>query len=248
MAPSRPGGGSQDSPDESTPVDEPDLPRASLVGRREPAIPTRQTGAAATRARLREELAQALGIDPASLRKLRDDEVVIALKHVRGLLGRAVELEARVALDDLTGVLRRGPGMATLAEEIDRARRLSLGLAIAFVDVDGLKAVNDSQGHTAGDAVLRAVATTLRRGLRSYDLVMRYGGDEFVCVLFGADCGGAERLLGDVREDIEEATEGCSVSVGLAELEPDDDAETLIRRADNALLRERSRRRAAPAV
>jgi diguanylate cyclase (GGDEF)-like protein len=205
----------------------------------------RQSGEDDARTRLRDELARSLGIEPVSLSKLRDDEVVIALKHVRGLLGRAVELEAKVAMDDLTGVLRRGPGMATLSEEIDRARRLALGLAVAFIDVDGLKATNDLKGHSAGDAALRAVAGTLRRGLRSYDLVMRYGGDEFVCVLFGADAGGAERLLVDLRRDIEVATGGISVSVGLAELGPDDDAESLLRRADDALLVERSRRRRA---
>ncbi|HEY6379808.1 MAG TPA: GGDEF domain-containing protein, partial [Candidatus Dormibacteraeota bacterium] len=247
MTPSRPGGGSWDLSREPA-VHDPRVRQASLVGRAEPALVLRRGGDAETLTRLRAELAKALGIEPASVRKLPDHEVVTALKHVRGLLGRAVELEARVTIDDLTGVLRRGPGLATLGDEIQRARRLDLGLAVAFIDVDGLKAINDVDGHSAGDAVLLAVATTLRRGLRSYDLVMRYGGDEFICVLFGADLGGAERLLVDVRAAIEAATGGVSVSVGLAQLARDDDTETLLRRADDALLDERSQRRAAPAV
>jgi predicted signal transduction protein with EAL and GGDEF domain len=57
------------------------------------------------------------------------------------------------------------------------------GLVVAFVDVDGLKRVNDTEGHLAGDALLIAVADSLRACLRSYDLVMRFGGDEFVCAL-----------------------------------------------------------------
>jgi diguanylate cyclase (GGDEF)-like protein len=247
MTPSRPGGGSRDPSEEPT-VHDPGVPQGSLVGRAEPEAVLRKGGDADTLTRLRAELDKALGIELASVRKLRDEEVVTALKHVRGLLGRAVELEARGTIDDLTGVLRRGPGFATLTDEIRRARRLGLGMAVAFIDVDGLKAINDSEGHVAGDAVLRAVATTVRRGLRSYDLVMRYGGDEFICVLFGADRSGAERLLGEVRAAIEEATGGVSVSVGLAELEPDDDAQTLLRRADDALLDQRSQRRSAPAV
>ena len=64
-----------------------------------------------------------------------------------------------------------------------RARREGTSLVVAFVDVDGLKAVNDTHGHAAGDDVLRAVAERLRARMRSYDLLVRMGGDEFLCAL-----------------------------------------------------------------
>jgi diguanylate cyclase (GGDEF)-like protein len=193
---------------------------------------------------LREELARLLEIDAASLAGVPDHEVAPALRRVRELIRRVVDLETRVTVDDLTGVMRRGPGLAMLGEEMDRARRLEMGLAVAFVDVDALKRVNDTSGHAAGDEVLRTVAATLRGGLRSYDLVMRYGGDEFVCVLFGADTAGAERLVREVGDAIRDATGGITVTVGLAMLLPDDDDDSLLRRADAALLAARRQRRA----
>jgi diguanylate cyclase (GGDEF)-like protein len=70
---------------------------------------------------------------------------------------------------------------------LERARRAEEGLVVAFVDVDGLKQVNDTEGHFAGDALLIPVANSLRAYLRSYDLVMRFGGDEFV-VRFRIPC------------------------------------------------------------
>ncbi|MCA1681550.1 MAG: diguanylate cyclase, partial [Actinobacteria bacterium] len=73
------------------------------------------------------------------------------------------------ATDPLTETRARGPGLADLTREIDRARRTTGSLVLAFVDVDDLKQVNDTEGHLAGDRLLAAVARALRDGLRSYD-------------------------------------------------------------------------------
>ena len=70
-----------------------------------------------------------------------------------------------------------------MTRDLARARRAQQPLLVAFVDVDGLKAVNDEYGHAAGDTLLRAVVTALSSMLRPYDVVIRYGGDEFICVL-----------------------------------------------------------------
>ena len=87
-------------------------------------------------------------------------------------------------IDELTGAKRRGIGIEDLRNEIDRGRREGDGqLVLAYVDVDGLKTVNDTQGHPAGDEVLRAVAAAFSRELRSYDVVVRMGGDEFLTAL-----------------------------------------------------------------
>jgi diguanylate cyclase (GGDEF)-like protein len=135
----------------------------------------------------------------------------------------------------LTGALARGRGLLDLRREIARARRSDGRLVLAFVDVDGLKPINDLQGHAAGDALLRDVAAALRTALRSYDLVVRYGGDEFLCALTGTDAEGARRRFDEVARRLTERTEGASVSVGLAALENPDTLEELIGRADAAL-------------
>lgn len=141
----------------------------------------------------------------------------------------------RAGLDDLTGALRRDRGLIEIQREIDRARRMDGRLVVAFVDVDGLKRTNDVRGHAAGDQLLRHLVAALRAGLRSYDLVVRYGGDEFVCALPGADVASAERRFRVAARELSERNAGASVSVGLAEFKGGDTAETLIGRADAAL-------------
>ena len=91
----------------------------------------------------------------------------------------AARERAEAGVDVLTGALARGRGLLDLRREIARARRSDGRLVLAFVDVDGLKPINDLQGHAVGDALLRDVAVVMRTALRSYDLVVRYGGDEF---------------------------------------------------------------------
>lgn len=119
---------------------------------------------------------------------------------------------------------------------MDRARRRCGGFVVAFVDVDGLKRVNDTRGHLAGDALLMAVAECLARCLRSYDLVMRYGGDEFVCVLPDADAGTVRQRFASVAEELAGGPTDGSITVGFAVLLDTDSAEELVQRADQSLL------------
>ncbi|RYV51418.1 GGDEF domain-containing protein [Pengzhenrongella frigida] len=147
------------------------------------------------------------------------------------------------SVDGLTGALLRGVGMIELEHEHVRARRTNQPLALAFIDVDHLKALNDSRGHPAGDRMLREVAETLRASLRPYDLVIRYGGDEFICVLSGMDLLAAAARLSIVNTTLANADEPGSVTIGLAELQPGEPVDQLVARADAALLKERQRRR-----
>jgi diguanylate cyclase (GGDEF)-like protein len=141
--------------------------------------------------------------------------------------------------DELTHVRRRGAGMKQLQREIDRARRAPEELVVTFVDVDGLKLVNDSEGHLAGDALLVAVADSLRERLRSYDLIMRFGGDEFVCALPNVDVRGVRQHFTEVSNALAAGPTRGSITVGFAELGEDDSAADLIRRADADLLAHR---------
>jgi diguanylate cyclase (GGDEF)-like protein len=150
----------------------------------------------------------------------------------------AQALEA-LTVDELTKTRRRGPGLDELQREIDRARRTNQQLAVARVDVDGLKAINDTRGNAAGDALLVSVVDALRSDLRSYDLIVRLGGDEFLCVLPGVGIDVARSALDHVRDWIAESTEHASISVGFAQLDPEDTYEGLIARADENLIANR---------
>ncbi|MCW2778034.1 MAG: diguanylate cyclase, partial [Frankiales bacterium] len=160
---------------------------------------------------------------------------------------RAASADERAldALDALTGAYLRGPGLAELDRELARADRTGEPLTVVFVDVDGLKQTNDVQGHAAGDALLRRVADALRSCLRASDVLLRYGGDEFVCVLAGSDREQALVLAGRVEAHLDAGGSGASVSLGLSEREPGDAAETMVARADAELYRGRTRRRQA---
>jgi diguanylate cyclase (GGDEF)-like protein len=145
--------------------------------------------------------------------------------------------------DDLTGAYLRGAGFVELERDIGRARRDRQPLVLVFADVDGLKVINDVHGHAAGDRTLLAVASALRAKLRPHDLIIRYGGDEFVCAISGAKTADARERLALVNAALADGPEHGSISVGLAELLPFDSAGDLVARADAALYRQRRRTR-----
>jgi len=150
----------------------------------------------------------------------------------RELLIAALE---QAQLDPLTGALGRRLGMVALEREINRSRHGTGGLVLAFVDVDKLKQVNDSQGHAAGDALLRAVVAAIQTHLRSYDPIVRVGGDEFVCALGDCTPEHARDRFQEIQATLEETQPGASISVGLALLGPDDTLQQLTERGDKAL-------------
>lgn len=153
--------------------------------------------------------------------------------------GAAAADREHASLDGLTGAYVRGPGLLQLEREVERAQRTSQELTVAFVDVDHLKAVNDAGGHAAGDRLLVRVATALRTRLRPYDVVIRYGGDEFVCVLTGVGSREAEARFMLVNEDL---VGHGSVTVGVATAAGDEGGTALVERADAALYAKRARR------
>lgn len=140
------------------------------------------------------------------------------------------------ATDELTGAYRRGVGLEELEREIARARRTGQSLVAAYVDVDGLKAVNDAHGHSAGDELLRAVGESLRHRMRTYDLLVRLGGDEFLCVLSGVSVDEVRRRFHDLESELPAGSTLGSVSIGLSELRDGENGQELINRADRNLL------------
>ncbi len=145
------------------------------------------------------------------------------------------------SIDGLTGAYRRDAGMLELEHEVTRARRTGESFVLAFVDVDNLKMRNDLHGHIAGDKLLRRIADTLRANVRSYDLVVRYGGDEFVCGFPALDVRDAAQRFARINEDLA-AHDEASVAFGIAQLQPGDSLTDLITRADGVMYAHRQRR------
>jgi diguanylate cyclase (GGDEF)-like protein len=144
-------------------------------------------------------------------------------------------------VDDLTGAHRRLAGLMELEREANRAHRTGQTFSLAFIDVDGLKGTNDSMGHAAGDDLLVKVVQTLRARIRPYDLVVRYGGDEFLCGLLDMDLTEADRRIALVNGDLAAGRAG-HVTAGLATLTDSDTLAEIIRRADEDLYRRRGGR------
>ncbi len=143
-------------------------------------------------------------------------------------------------LDELTGVYSRGAGLLELRHAIDRCRREDQTLVVVFVDADHLKATNDTFGHAAGDSLLVALAHAVSQQQRSYDIVMRLGGDEFLCALSNVSTAMAQERMDHAADVL--AVTGGRFTYGLAELTSEDTAETLIARADAELYRKRGQR------
>ncbi|MEW6677024.1 MAG: GGDEF domain-containing protein [Pseudomonadota bacterium] len=144
--------------------------------------------------------------------------------------------------DALTGALNRRGLDQTLGREIARCHRNNAKLALAMVDLDFFKNVNDTYGHEAGDQMLIHFASLIRSVMRKSDALVRYGGEEFTLVLPDTDSRGALLVLGRLQQLMKKSPllyEGKQVnttfSAGLAALGPDENGHALLRRADEAL-------------
>lgn len=180
--------------------------------------------------------------------KAAEDRARAAIDRKEASIERAAAFENRTeseqnlklsTTDELTGAWTRKFGLEEIARELERAHRTGAKLVIAFVDVDDLKAVNDSQGHIAGDALLRLVGATLLSNVRPYDIVLRYGGDEFVCGMSHISARQAKARFDKVASELTAVDPEHSITFGLAEAEPSDTLQELIARADAALLEAR---------
>ncbi|MEV4672869.1 MULTISPECIES: sensor domain-containing diguanylate cyclase [Actinomadura] len=158
------------------------------------------------------------------------------------------QLQAAARTDAKTGLLNASAWQREADTELSRAQRTHDAVALLLIDIDHFKRVNDTHGHLIGDQVLVGVASTLCHQLRDYDVVGRFGGEEFVVLLPGADtveaCRVAERLRGRVRRlavPAEEGTVTVTVSVGVALFRTHgQDLLELLAAADLALYRAKS--------
>ena len=175
--------------------------------------------------------------DPSSLELVRFIAMTIALDIEN------VRLHRVAVTDPLTGAYNREFLMQRLPLEIATAAEHDRALSVAMVDVDHFKSVNDHYGHGTGDVVLTEVARRLRGAIRAGDVLVRYGGEEFLAVLPKADAGRAwevgERMRQRVCERAFDVGDGLAlllrVSVGIAQWRVGEKMPSLIERADTAL-------------
>jgi two-component system, cell cycle response regulator len=170
------------------------------------------------------------------------------------LLRAQTTLQFEAAHDRLTAIWNRGAILDVLKREMERSRRSQDSLGIIMADVDFFKKVNDTHGHLVGDDVLREVGHRLASGLRSYDSVGRYGGEEFLIVVPGCDALNlvvtAERLRRRVADQPVDTSAGpvpVTISLGLAAAQANQsgliDCQALLRDADEALYAAKARGR-----
>lgn len=153
------------------------------------------------------------------------------------------ELSMQARHDALTGCANRRHFFSELDGELKRAARFDLPCALAILDIDHFKAVNDRHGHAAGDALIRHFSQNVAKSLRDSDLLGRIGGEEFALLLPQTDLAGAKELAERIRGTVEQssATSGavtvrCTVSVGIVQWAGQaESAENLLARADNAM-------------
>jgi diguanylate cyclase (GGDEF)-like protein len=202
----------------------------------------------------RDRIAAWFDVHPRQLAALPPEVVEVMSERLSGegtLYGQLAELrstaqrwETLARTDALTGLANRRAAEERLVQECDRASRYNHPLTVIIADLDGLKAINDTHGHRAGDMVLVELGARLVRVVRTTDLVSRWGGDEFLVICPETDAAAAQLVADKLVRVGDEPVQGdagelaCSVSVGWATLRGTEvDATRLVRAADGALYR-----------
>jgi diguanylate cyclase len=199
------------------------------------------------------ELKRHLVAEVSSLRQTveekqkRDERAYTQLSsRVEALQSRLSEVEEEASTDPLTRIGNRGRFQRTLSRMMETARSSGSPLALAMLDVDDFKTINDTHGHPIGDRVLLCAAQWLSKGLRQTDFVARYGGEEFAVLLGKATAGQVEERLRQLLADIASSSYEYellgkmervrfTLSCGLTDLLPSESEEEFIQRADEAL-------------
>ena len=186
------------------------------------------------------------GADDFVTKPFDEEQLAARLRVAARILDLHETLRTQAMYDGLTGLLNRTAITDRLTSEMERAAREGQPLSVVLLDLDHFKQVNDSHGHASGDAVLREAARRMKDSMRGYDMVGRYGGEEFLIVAPASAAEEslklAERIRGCIARAPVDTPDGpievtCSLGVAVAGLTPREEASALIGRADAALYR-----------
>lgn len=174
-----------------------------------------------------------------------EDRLSAAILEVDTLRQKMVSLKAKAMTDALTGLVNRWGLEKLLLQEISHAKETGKALSMIMADIDHFKMINDTYGHLVGDNVIKMFAATLTDFVKGRDLVVRYGGEEFLVVLPDTPLEGAVSLSRKMQVFLENmkwkrkengnSLGKITLSFGVAQYRPDESIETFIHRADRAL-------------
>lgn len=157
------------------------------------------------------------------------------------------ELNRELALlDPVTEVYNRRYARVILKREVSRVKRYGQGLSVMMVDITGFRRVNDSLGHTGGDVVLRQIAHLLQTRIRNSDIIVRFGGDEFLLVLSEAEAGGVELLAGRLKSSFTDWSAqsgmgdfGLRLAIGVAHFTPESAVDEILALAEQRMIQDK---------
>jgi diguanylate cyclase (GGDEF)-like protein len=170
--------------------------------------------------------------------------------ELASMRAKLAELEAKVDVDPLLDIFNRRGFERELKRALAYVTRYGTHAALVYLDLDGFKPVNDTYGHAAGDAVLKAVAAMLTRNVRASDTVARLGGDEFALILWNLSEADAvkkaralEKAISAISLDWKGGPLSVGASIGVAVLNPSDHLAKVMAAADQAMYARKAKRR-----
>lgn len=223
-------------------LDEFDLSNNQAASREAPTVMERIRG--------RDQRGRPLDLEMGISMARSGDEIFYAasLINIHHHLAQHEELSRLAHTDPLTGLMNRRHFRLLADQEISRAERTHHQLFVMMLDIDHFKRVNDVHGHDVGDMALVAIAGVLNNGIRSMDILARWGGEEFLILLPETDLGGAKLIAERIRQQVSQIKlpkipEGLTISIGLCEAKPGMELKAATSLADQALYQAKAKGR-----
>ena len=161
------------------------------------------------------------------------------LERTKDLVEAQKELKKMAITDSLTKLYNRYKIDEVLNAEYKRAKRYTIEFGVILIDIDDFKLINDRFGHQVGDDTLIAIANCIKENVREVDIVGRWGGEEFIIICLNTNLEGIKHLAETIRRRIEQLAlkplDSQSASIGICQFRQDDNIQSLIKRADDAL-------------